>query len=139
MRKPHRAPDWARMIEDIAATGLNYRQIGEATGTVLTKNMIRHYVLGVQPLYWRGEAMVVLWMRATSLTREDLPMQEVTVPYRVPQGARAPEVVVSLPNWPPVAVAPRPTPQASVKPLAKAAGSKAVKRAQRGVLAVEAG
>jgi hypothetical protein len=117
------------MIEDIVETGLNYRQIGDATGTVMTPNMIRHYQLGVQPLYWRGEAMVVLWMKATGKERSALPTQEVTAPYRVPQGAKAPEVVVNLPNWPPASVASKPTPQPSVKPLGG-------KRKQRGMVTV---
>ena len=117
MRKPHIAPDWAIMIGQIVDKGLNHKQIGDATGSVLTPNMIRHYQHGVQPLYWRGEAMIVLWMQATGLARDDVPTQEVRIPYRIPQGTRAPEVKVNLPNWPPVSVAAAVTPQASAKPL----------------------
>lgn len=92
------------MIGQIVDSGLNHRQIGDATGSVLTRNMIRHYELGVQPLYWRGEAMIVLWMQATGKAREDVPTQEVVVPHRVPQTARRPTgVKVNLPAWPPSA------------------------------------
>jgi hypothetical protein len=98
MRKDHTAPDWAVMIETIEASGLTLKQIGDACGFQITANMLRHYRRGTQPLYWRGEAIVVLWMRATGKARELLPTNQVSAPYRVPQGARAPAVVVALPE-----------------------------------------
>lgn len=101
MRKQHTAPDWAVMIEAIEASGLTLKQIGDACGFQITANMLRHYRKGTQPLYWRGEAMIVLWMRATGLERPDVPTNQVSAPYRVPQGARAPAVTVNLPDWPP--------------------------------------
>jgi len=110
MRRTHTAPDWALMIDHLVDTGLTHRQIGDATGAQLTKNMVRHYRAGVQPLYWRGEAMIVLWMQATGKLREEVPTQQVIAPYRVPQGARAPEVRINLPNWPPV-------PKPAVQPI----------------------
>lgn len=106
MRKDHTAPDWAVMIETIEASGLSLKAIGDACGFQITANMLRHYRRGTQPLYWRGEAIVVLWMRATGKARELLPTNQVSAPYRVPQGARVPAVVVTLPNWPPRAPSP---------------------------------
>ena len=99
--RAYTAPDWSAMISDIHAAGLSTRQIGEACGFQITRHMLRHYDLGVQPLYWRGEAMVVLWMQATGKPREQIPTQVVCTPYRVPQGTRPPVVNVNLPEWPP--------------------------------------
>lgn len=130
MRKSHTAPDWALMIEQIVATGLNYRQIGDAASFTVTEKMIRHYKLGVQPLYWRGEAMIVLWMEATGKTREQVPTQEVHAPYRVPNNVKAPSVVVNLPDWPPRPLASRPAPQPSVKTIGRG------RKKQRGMVAV---
>lgn len=110
MRATQTAPDWAVMIEQMVGKGLTFADIAKATQSVLTDRMVKHYAAGVQPLYWRGEAMIVLWCNALKASRSDLPMCEIVRGHRVTPSKENPAPVLrNLPAWPPtpaVAVAP---------------------------------
>ena len=85
--------DWA---------GLTFADIAKATQSVLTDRMVKHYAAGVQPLYWRGEAMIVLWCKSLRADRAALPMCEIVRGHRVtPSKANPAPVLRSLPAWPP--------------------------------------
>lgn len=107
MRAPQMAPDWGRMIEDMIRAGLKHADIGREMGVDLTERMVSHYRVGVQPVYWRGEALVVLWCKTLRKKREALPMLEVTRGHRVREnrsGETGPRLR-ALPEWPPLHVA----------------------------------
>lgn len=72
-----RAPNWAAIIDDMRDAGLSGHEIGRAMCCQLTDRMISYYAQGVQPLHWRGEAMIALWQATTGRTREMLPMHEI--------------------------------------------------------------
>lgn len=106
MRAPQMAPDWGRMIEDMMRAGLKQGDIGKSMGVDLTDRMIGHYRAGVQPVYWRGEALVLLWCETVKKKREALPMLEVTRGHRVADNrAESGPRLRSLPQWPPLHVA----------------------------------
>jgi hypothetical protein len=127
MKKPQTAPDWALMIEQLAATGLTPAAIGRAMSTcVLTNQMLRAYRMGVQPLHFRGEALIALWCVTLERHRDDLPMAELIRGHRVAtnrQPAAAPQVI-NLPAWPPGQI---------LKPVKE---KKASKGKQRGAILV---
>lgn len=101
-REPTQTPDWAAMIEQMVDKGLTHADIGKAMGSVLTLRMIRHYRLGVQPLHYRGEAMIQLWCETMAAQRGALPMMELVRGHRVAKReAESGPQVTRLPNWPP--------------------------------------
>ncbi len=105
------APDWAKMIEELS-NRIPVKHIARVMGlTILSESMLRSYRNGVQPMYWRGEALVVFWCETMNRTREQLPMIPVQRGHRSArrQSDTSPKVV-NLPEWPPA-------PQASVKPI----------------------
>ena len=75
--------DWFQLITDLMQAGTPMRKIGEAMGLQqLTGQMLRHYRAGVEPLHWRGEALVVFWCKTTGQPREERPMRERGGRYR---------------------------------------------------------
>lgn len=75
--------DWFQLITDLMQAGIPMRKIGEAMGLQqLTGPMLRHYRAGVEPLHWRGEALVVFWCKTTGQPREERPMRERGGRYR---------------------------------------------------------
>ena len=111
MKQAQQAPDWAVMIEQMTGKGLTFSDIAKATQSVLTDRMVKHYASGVQPLHWRGEAMINLWCATLKAGRDKLPTCEIIRGHRVVRGHenQAPKLQ-SLPNWPP-------SPAASVSPV----------------------
>lgn len=105
------APDWAKMIDELS-NRIPVKQIARVMGlTILSESMLRSYRNGVQPMYWRGEALVVFWCKTLDRTREDLPLIPVQRGHRsARRTADTSPKAVNLPNWPP-------TPQPSVKPI----------------------
>lgn len=81
-RLTQNAPDWGQLISDVVSTGLSHGQIGERMGAMLTTRMLRHYAEGVQPVHFRGEALVLLWCERMELDRTELPMLEVVRGHR---------------------------------------------------------
>jgi len=103
MRATQTAPDWAVMIEQMVGAGLTFADIAKATQSVLTDRMVKHYAAGVQPLYWRGEAMIVLWCKSLRSDRAALPMCEIVRGHRATpsrNNIKYPKVG-NLPAWPP--------------------------------------
>jgi hypothetical protein len=102
MRATQTAPDWAVMIEQMVAAGLTFADIAKATQSVLTDRMVKHYAAGVQPLHWRGEAMIVLWCKEMRSDRAALPTCEIVRGHRVTPSKENPSPVLrNLPAWPP--------------------------------------
>lgn len=113
MKPAQTAPDWAAMIQQMVDAGLTFGDIAKATQSVLTDRMVKHYAAGVQPLYWRGEAMIVLWCQAMRADRSKLPMCAIVRGHRVtPSKVNPSPVLQDLPAWPP-------SPMPSVSPLLK--------------------
>jgi len=107
-RKPQLAPDWGLMIEDLMRAGLTQAAIGKEMGLDLTDRMLGYYRAGVQPTFWRGDALLVVWCAKTGKRREDVPMVEVTKGHRVGrnrEAANGPTMRSPLPQWPPVGAA----------------------------------
>ena len=75
--------DWFRLITDLMQAGIPMRKIGETMGlSQLTGQMLRHYRAGVEPLHWRGEALVAFWCKTTGHPREQRPMRDKGGRYR---------------------------------------------------------
>lgn len=75
--------DWFQLITDLMQSGTPMRKIGEAMGlSQLTGQMLVHYRAGVEPLHWRGEALVTFWSETTGRPREERPMRDRTGRYR---------------------------------------------------------
>ena len=120
MKPTQTAPDWAQMIEQMVQAGLTFADIAKATQSVLTDRRVKHYAAGVQPLYWRGEAMLVLWCQSLKSDRTALPMCEIVRGHRVTPSKDNPSPVLRhLPAWPP-------TPAPSVAPVKRKYSRKVV-------------
>lgn len=93
------APDWQLVIQQIAATGLSVDVI--ASRARLSLRALKFLSTGVQPLYWRGQALVELWVERTRQPAVSVPVCEVIRGHRKPRQAadRSPKLQ-SLPNWP---------------------------------------
>jgi hypothetical protein len=116
MRAPARTPDWGLMIEQLIHRGMTAKQIGDAMSSVLTVRMIDHYRSGVQPIHFRGEALITLWCKTLKAQRDALPMAELVRGHRVAnRNVQTGPRVQSVPDWPPA-------PQPSVKPRRKQRG-----------------
>lgn len=106
MRQPQKAPDWPLMIDQLVEQGSTLRDIGTAMHTcMLTNQMLRAYRAGVQPLHYRGEALVALWCEKLGKKRDDLPMALVVRGHRVQHNRElpaGPQQHAALPQWPPV-------------------------------------
>lgn len=75
--------DWFQLITDLMQAGIPMRRIGETMGFAqLTGQMLRHYRAGVEPLHWRGEALVEFWCKTTARPREERPMRDKGGRYR---------------------------------------------------------
>jgi hypothetical protein len=98
---PQMAPDWGRLIAEVVASGLTHADVGIRMGAVLTQRMLRHYAIGVQPLHFRGEALIVLWCERLARARTDLPMVQVQRGHRASRTVIAGPKLQSLPDWPP--------------------------------------
>ena len=100
------APDWEQIIAQLCARGLTYGDISRETRSYLTNRMVSYYAQGVQPLHWRGEAMIALWIRSTGSTRDQLPMTTISVAKgramraRSAERPREPEPVIEVPVFP---------------------------------------
>lgn len=101
------AVDWAAVINALLERGLTMRAVGDAMQLQLTARMLQHYEIGVQPAHFRGEGLIALWCRTTGEGRDALPMRGVVRGHRAAAAARPVAVTNALPNWPPVAPAPR--------------------------------
>lgn len=86
-------------------------------GAQFTDRMLWHYQRGTQPLYWRGQALIVHWCESMGKTAAELPVQNVPYQYRVPK-REGRDLEVNLPKWPP-------SPQPSVKPIKRGRPKKA--------------
>lgn len=121
------APDWGRLLDDLQERGMTYAEIGAAMGlTMVSRSMLLAWRTGrVQPMYWRGDALVRCWCDRMGLSREEVPTVAVQSGrwadrHRKSDAmARAMRGAVALPQWPPVA-------QPSVKSIGK-------RRSRRGV------
>lgn len=103
MKRNPISPDWAVMIEQMVNRGLSFSDIAKATASVLTDRMVKHYAAGVQPLHWRGEAMIGLWCKTLGQKREALPTCEIIRGHRVIKAPENPTPQLqNLPAWPPV-------------------------------------
>lgn len=106
MRQTDLAPDWPLLLDQLTHdAGMQWTQIARAMGlSMLTESMLRSYRAGVQPMYWRGDAIVELWCQKLGKTRKELPMAPVTRGHRM-QRSRANEEprwqgAANLPAWP---------------------------------------
>ena len=73
--------------------------------------MVSYYAQGVQPLHWRGEAIVAMWLRVTGRQREQLPMTTICVDKgRAQRSRRTPEPLsdVQVPVFPVAPLTPEP-------------------------------
>lgn len=98
------APDWGKLLDDLQAV-MPLRKIAEAMGlTMITESMLRSYRGGVQPMFWRGDALVTLWCDTMKVERENVPRIPVVRGHRTQRRLvdTSPRVM-ALPNWPTVA------------------------------------
>lgn len=125
-QEPQRAPDWGQLIADVVGTGLSHGDIGSRMGAMLTTRMLRHYAEGVQPVHFRGEALIALWCERMKSERAELPTLAVVRGHR----AARPKVVDVSPqmrNAQALMEAIKPPVQRLVKAIARKAVPKAAK------------
>lgn len=94
------APDWPKMLDQLSEV-MPTKHIARAMGlTVLTESMLRSYRSGVQPMYWRGEALVTFWCETFSKSREEVPIAPIVRGHRAQRRLvdTSPRVM-ALPNW----------------------------------------
>lgn len=92
---------WGQLLDDLLAKGLTTREIGGAMGFELSTRMVEFYRRGVQPLHWRGEALLNLWCATMKKQREQAPMAAVN-PDGKARGSAMPmhKAAMLLPQWP---------------------------------------
>lgn len=96
------APDWPRIIAQIVATGMTELEIAKQPGVALTLKAIRYLAQeGRQPIFHRGECLVLLWCARTGNERATIPVADVIRGHRKARIARdtSPRLQ-SLPAWP---------------------------------------
>lgn len=102
MKPPDLAPDWASLLDDLSSR-MSIRRIATVMGlTMLSESMLRTYRDGVQPMYWRGDALVKLWCETMGKTRDQVPLAPVRRGHRRRQVDETGPRVQALPAWPPV-------------------------------------
>jgi len=107
--------DWYTLLQQIMERGLSLDAIGKRLGGyMISRRAMDCYRSGVQPLHWRGEAMVRLWCDITGNPREQAPTAQVVRGHRAARNDRR-LVIVRLPQWPPA-------PAPAVKPAKKRKG-----------------
>jgi hypothetical protein len=77
------APDWATVIQQIVASGMTEHDISKQPGVALSLKAVRYLATGVQPLFHRGEALVVLWCLRTGKARGEIPLAPVLRGHRM--------------------------------------------------------
>jgi hypothetical protein len=75
-------PDWFRVITDLINLGLSMHEIGRTLGVDFSRDLVRHYRNGTQPLYVRGEALLRLWSQRTGRPVDEVPRVPFYPPYR---------------------------------------------------------
>jgi len=125
--------DWFQLITDLMQAGIPMRRIGETMGFAqLTGQMLRHYRAGVEPLHWRGEALVTFWVKTTGKPREQRPVRERGGRYRAsivgvrpshPSKTGQAQGATAQPVVPATAVA-VPAPEAAAAPARRKPGPK---------------
>lgn len=96
------APDWPQIIAQIVATGMTELEIAKQPGVALTLKAIRYLAQeGRQPIFHRGECLVLLWCARTGNRRDAVPVADVIRGHRKARIARdtSPRLQ-SLPTWP---------------------------------------
>jgi hypothetical protein len=102
MKPAQHTYDWAAMLDELYEAGLSSAKIASETGVVQTHRAIAHYRRGVQPLYWRGKALLDLWCSELRKTPDDAPTQEIRRGQRVVRELVVAPRVQALPqDWPP--------------------------------------
>lgn len=100
--------NWSAMIDELLMLSTP-AAICDAMQMQCSNGVLRHYRLGVQPLYWRGELLLTFYEATTGKNRSQAPTCEVRRGHRVDRRLTPGPKLQSLPNWP--------APQASVKPI----------------------
>lgn len=99
--------DWSAIIEQLIESGHTTRTLSKALEMELSERALahyrRHYRQGQQPLYWRGERLLLCWCETFSKKREDAPQCPVKRGHRVDRRLDPGPRVQALPQWPPVA------------------------------------
>ncbi len=104
------APDWGQLLDDLETAGMKPKDVAEACGlTMMSKRMVQSLRQGIQPAFWRGDAIIKLWCSTLKRDRETVPMAEVQRNRwgkRMRAAADRSPKVVNLPQWPALAVKP---------------------------------
>lgn len=107
MHKPTISYDWSAIIEQLIASGHTTRTLSKALEMELSERALayyrRGYEHGKQPLYWRGERLLLCWCETFSKSRDEAPKCEVRRGHRADRRHDLGPQVQSLPQWPPVA------------------------------------
>lgn len=97
------APDWAAVIQQIVATGMTELEISQQPGVDVSLKAVRYLSQGRQPIFHRGDALVVIWCQRTGKTREEIPRTELVRGLRRARptavAAHTARMGNSLPNW----------------------------------------
>ncbi len=94
------APDWPKLIDDLAAV-MSIKQVANAMGLdSLTDGMLRSYRDGVQPTYWRGAALVKFWCDTLGKKQAEVPVAPVVRGHRVARRTQAELQRITVPVWP---------------------------------------
>lgn len=107
MKHPPMSYDWSKLIEQLIESGHTTRTLSKALDMELSERALAHYRRGYehgkQPLYWRGERLLLCWCETFGKKREEAPTCEVRRGHRADRRLIVGPQVKSLPQWPPVA------------------------------------
>lgn len=115
---PTQTTDWGMLLEELQRAGVSLCEIGRAMDSMMTNRMVRHYMLGVQPAHFRGEALIALWCVKLKRTRAELPTTALIRGHRRHAADSTGPRLQNLPAWPP-------SPQPAVAPVKRRGRRKA--------------
>jgi hypothetical protein len=81
--------DWFRVVTDLQRAGVPMKEVARRMDIKLSEAMLRAYRAGSEPLYVRGEALIMFWVQHTGKSREQLPMRDWHPPVRPSQSRRS--------------------------------------------------
>lgn len=72
-----RRVDWARVIANLRSLGMSWADI--ASGVGVSRSVLQDYADDrcIEPAFWTGSALLVLWSKKTGLSWTDAPTREV--------------------------------------------------------------
>lgn len=72
-----RRVDWARLVENLRKSGMSAQEIADRIGVVRASVLAYCDDRNIEPAYWVGASLLVLWAERTGLPWTDAPTRRV--------------------------------------------------------------